>query len=509
MKDEKEKLTNPMDNKAKPVNPSVTPKVNPISEKEVKPIVIEKKDATSALSVKSEVKPEVKPVINSSVKPDVKPLGKDDVKPMVKPGDIKPEVKPEAKFGNAPEAKNEPVRVGADNLADKLSDYSHGLTKAQIDTMSFAEILTVILKDVNVTDITFNGKDIYIQHNTKGRYRFTTNFSKDTIFNFVKDVANPLNETFNVEHPILDCEIKDVYTSKKNAILRLNAVHESISPYGHTLAIRITQPELRLAETDSTFAPKGIFKLIEAMVRGNLNILISGRTGAGKTELQKFLVKYIRDAETIVLIEDTKDTDLKNLYPNKNISSWVTNTKKEEPKIDFDVLIRASLRNNPDWIIVSETRGSEAYQMIKSGLSGHRIITTLHSDSAESNVDRLIHMCKESYNLDQVLLGKMITDVFDIGIHIDYDITESGTKRYICEIVEYKDYTERGVVTNPIYTLKLQPIKNADGTIRYEKLNQHGKISKTLFDKLAKKQVLSEEIADFIEEGYYGKERKN
>lgn len=444
----------------------------------------------------------------------VKKVEEEPTKESIKPLELKKESikEPEVKtFNKIKENKKENkiiYDVEADILIDSMPEYKHGLTDDEISKMSFDDILRVILKDSDVTDVQFNGRVLYVQHNRKGRYKFSEKIDEHIIEDFVKTIANTLNDFFNVEHPILDCEIVDRYSPSKRAVLRLNAVHGSISPYGVTAAIRITQAELRLTDEDSTFASPEIFKLIQTMIRGNLNILISGRTGSGKTELQKFLVSYIRDAETIVLIEDTKDTNLKDLYPNKNISSWITN-QGQSVDINFDTLIRASLRNNPDWIIISETRGSEAYSMIKSGLSGHKIITTLHSDSAESNVDRLVHMCKEKYDLDQKLLGKMITNVFDVGIHIDYDITKEGTKRYICEIVEYRDYSDRGVIINPIYSLKLQPVKQSDGTYSYQRVGEFGKLSKELFDKLAKKKVLSKDIDRFIEEGYYGEEKEN
>lgn len=392
-----------------------------------------------------------------------------------------------------------------DNLSTTMSVNSHGLTDDEIREMPFAKILTKILEDEDVTDVQFNGKDLFIQNNKKGRYLFSHLIDSRTVENFVRDITNTLNNQFNTENPIIDCEIIDAYSKDRNKVLRLNAVHESISPYGNTMSIRITQPALRLSEQDEKFASVAVFKLLEAMIRGNLNILISGRTGSGKTELQKFLIKNIRDAETIVLIEDTKDTNLKELYPEKNITSWITNTKIKQ-NIDFDALIKASLRNNPDWIIISETRSSEAYSMIKSGLSGHKIITTLHSDSAETNVDRLIHMCKEKYDLDQLLLGQMITSVFDIGVHIDYDVTDEGIIRYICEIVEYKGYDEAGVDVEKIFEVALQPVQNADGSFTYQKVYKYGKISEELFSKLAKKKVLTPEISRFIKEEYYGKE---
>jgi pilus assembly protein CpaF len=394
-----------------------------------------------------------------------------------------------------------------DNLSTEMSEYSHGLSNDEIKTMPFAEILKVILKDEDVTDINFNGKDLFIQNNKKGRYLFSRLIESSTIENFVRDIVNTLNNQFNTENPIVDCEIVDAYSENHNKVLRLNAVHDSISPYGNTMSIRITQPSLRLNDSDERFASNAVFKLLEAIIRGNCNILISGRTGSGKTELQKFLIKNIRDAETIVLIEDTKDTNLKELYPKKNITSWITNSKIKNP-INFDSLIKASLRNNPDWIIISETRGSEAYSMIKSGLSGHKIITTLHSDSAETNVDRLIHMCKEEYDLDQLLLGQMITSVFDVGVHLDYDVTDDGIVRYVCEIIEYKGYDENGVDAQKIFEVALQPVKQEDGTFKYQKVYKYGKISEELFSKLAKKKVLTPEISRFIKEEYYGKEIK-
>lgn len=392
-----------------------------------------------------------------------------------------------------------------EDLLDNMLIYTHDITSEELEESKFEDILIKILKDENVTDISFNGKDIYIQNNKKGRYLFARNYSNRKIEDFIKNTINSLNKEFTTQNPIVDCEIVDKYSENRDKVLRLNAVHDSISTSGSTMSIRITQPILRLTEDDDKFASKEVFKLLEAMIRGNLNMLISGRTGSGKTELQKFLIKNIRDVETIVLIEDTKDTNLKELYPEKNITSWVSNNQLENP-IDFDALIKASLRNNPDWIIISETRGSEAYSMIKSGLSGHKIITTLHSDSAESNIDRLVHMCKEKYDLDQVLLGQMITSVFDVGVHIDYDITKEGVVRYICNIVEYKGYDELGVDINKIFEVSLQPVKDKNGKLIYKKVYKYGKISEELFKKLAKKKVLTPEISRFIKEEYYGKE---
>lgn len=359
------------------------------------------------------------------------------------------------------------------------------------------DILKKLLEDNEITDISFNGKDIFIQDNVNGRYKLEDEIDVESIANYIKQLTYENNEQFNDENPILDTEFPN---------LRVNAVHQSISPFNLTLGLRASKPTIRISHYDGSVAPKIVFNLLETCIKSKCNILISGKTGSGKTEMQKYLVNFINDVDKIVLIEDTMDSHLKELYPNKDILSWKTNNRISEP-INFDDLIKTALRNNPDWIIVSETRGSEAYSMLKSCLSGHHIITTLHSMDAKSNVERLIHMCKEKYNLDQQLLGSMICDNFDIGIHLDYEIDEDGVKRFISEIVEYVNYGENGTVVNPLFK-RIVKIKKQGISYVYDVGYEYGKISKKLFDKLANEKAINDSIDRFIRKEYYETENK-
>lgn len=276
-----------------------------------------------------------------------------------------------------------------------------------------------LLQRENITDISFNGTDIYVQDNKVGRYKVDNNYNKEDIENYIKQLTYSNNEQFNDENPILDTEHPN---------LRINAVHKSISPYGITASLRSSKATLKIDKYNKEIAPPELFSFLEACIKAKLNIIISGITGSGKTELQKYLVGYINNFEKIVMIEDTLDTHIKEIYKEKDIFSWQTNNKIENP-ISFNDLIKAGLRNNPDWIIISETRGSEAYSMLKSILIGHSIITTIHSNDCKGSIERVIHLCKEHNNLDQFLLGSMATDLFDIGIHLNQELTPTGIKR--------------------------------------------------------------------------------
>lgn len=356
--------------------------------------------------------------------------------------------------------------------------------------------LEELFKKETITDVSFNGTDLYVQDNLKGRYRLNKNFSSEEIENYIKQLVYENNQKFNDEEPILDTEFPN---------LRINAIHKTLAPYGMTVSLRSSIPSLKINNYDKKIAPRNVFSLLEACVKSNANIIISGKTGSGKTEMQKYLVGFINDNQKIIIMEDTLDTHLKEIYPNKDILSWQINNKLDKP-ILFDDLIKAGLRNNPDWIIISETRGSEAYSMLKSCLSGHNIITTIHSNNAKSNVERIIHMCKEEYNLDQNLLGNMICDNFDLGIHLDHYIDENGVRRYVSEVVEYISYGKDGTVVNSLFK-RTTSISKRNGRFFYDVNYKYGKISKKLFDKLASSKSLNSEIDKFIKEEFY--EEKN
>ena len=359
------------------------------------------------------------------------------------------------------------------------------------------DILKKYFEDKNITDISFNGKEIYVQDNVKGRYKIEESVDASDVEKYIKQITYQNNQQFNDEQPILDTEFPN---------LRINAVHKTLSPYRITASWRSSVPTLKITNYDSKVAPKGVFSLLEACIKSSCNVIISGKTGSGKTEMQKYLVGFIEDNEKIIIMEDTLDTHLKEIYPNKDILSWQINTKLDKP-ILFNDLIKAGLRNNPDWIIISETRGSEAYSMLKSCLSGHHIITTIHSNNAKSNVERIIHMCKEEYNLDQNLLGNMICDNFDIGIHLDHYIDELGVKRFVSEVVEYVSYGRGGTVINPLFT-RTTTITKRNGRFFYDVSYKYGKMTQRLFDKLASAKVLNSEVERFIKEEYYEEREK-
>lgn len=288
-------------------------------------------------------------------------------------------------------------------------------------------IIEEIIKDESVTDIGYNGTDLIIESNDqKKKYTGNTLITEEYIIRIIQVFANAVDKDFTPKNPILDAKFGNI---------RLNAVHKKNSTTGTTMSLRVVRPKLALKEENfEDFAPKYMLDFFKQSVLLRSNIVISGETGTGKTELQKLLASFIPFNHKIALIEDTAETFLKTMFEDKDILSWVTS-----PDVTISDLVVSALRNNPRWILVSETRGKEAYEMIQAVLSGHHIITTLHAVNARAIPKRLVNMAKMGYTLSEEALEKDIERYMDFGVHIKRIEYENKVIRYLSEVVEFNE----------------------------------------------------------------------
>ena len=134
-----------------------------------------------------------------------------------------------------------------------------------------------------------------------------------------------------------------------------------------------------------------MLELLSAMVKGRLNLLISGGTGAGKTTLLNVLSGYIPNSERIVTIEDAAELQLKQEH--------VVRLETRPPNIEGKGAVRQrqlvinSLRMRPDRIVVGEVRGEEAFDMLQAMNTGHEgSLTTVHANSQRDALARLESM---------------------------------------------------------------------------------------------------------------------
>ncbi|GAF66461.1 type II/IV secretion system protein [Bacillus sp. TS-2] len=281
----------------------------------------------------------------------------------------------------------------------------------------------IVSRKEEVTDIYFNSTELIVETNME-KYIYDGEVSEDYAIKLIQKFAFAVGKEFTPKTPILDAAVSN---------LRINAVNQVNAPYGTTFATRVARPKLMLTEDNwDVFAPEYMLEFFKMAITTKSNIVISGETGTGKTELQKFLVGHMLFEDKIIMIEDVLESHIKTLFPHLDIISWLT-----AGGVTLTDLIKAALRNNPKWLLISETRGEEAYEMMQAVLAGKSIVTSLHSKSAKAIPRRFVHMAKTGYQFDEHSFLDDIYRYFDFGVHIKKKKVNGKTIRYLTEVVEF------------------------------------------------------------------------
>lgn len=291
-------------------------------------------------------------------------------------------------------------------------------------------IETSFLKDLlaneNITDISFNGEEIYYKDNLKGRVKSEISISSNEAYSFLRQIANLTDSQFSFTNPILDVSV---------GRYRINGTHSSISRKNRenvvNFSIRVGYDKLRICE-NGEFINERVLKILLLAIKNKLSIVISGKTGTGKTEFQKFLISKMKENTRLVMIDNINELETDFFSKNLDSQTWLLLNNNQN--LDFDSLIKNALRSNPDWIIIGETRGSEMLSALNSAMTGHPTITTLHSRNCESTYNRMTRMCminNKTLSYDETLID--VYEHFKLIVHLKslYDFEKKEIKRYV------------------------------------------------------------------------------
>lgn len=309
-------------------------------------------------------------------------------------------------------------------------------------------LLMPLLDDDDVTDISYsNNGQLWIKTLSQGvKPAHIDGLNNEVMEKLAFQCSNVMGKTFNMAHPLLDAE---------SAELRLNFVHESIATNGIAVLIRKTPAKIRLNKdklVKEDYVSLKLHDFLMTCVGGHCNILVSGETGSGKTELVKYLASHIKEDEKIITIEDTLELHLDKIYPTRDIVAMKTNNIASYS----DVLV-ACMRQNPRWILLSEVRSAEAVLAVRNSISsGHNILSTIHSDKASSIPMRLYSLLESSQDIDQFVKG--MHRYIQLGIHVKGFFSKKYNRfqREITQVVEfYVDDETNEAKANVLYARDL------------------------------------------------------
>lgn len=258
------------------------------------------------------------------------------------------------------------------------------------DLIGYGKIQPMML-DPNIEDISCDGVGIpiYVWHRKYESISSNVSFdSSEELDSFIIKLAQRANRHISIANPLLDASLPD------GSRIQLTYGTE-VTQRGSTFTIRkfkadpFTITDLILYNTiDLDIAAFYWF-----VMEHNVSILIAGGTAAGKTTLLNTIAMMIKPDMKIVTIEDTAELNLahENWIPSVVRSGFgeATETGFRRGQISMYELLRAAMRQRPDYIIVGEIRGEEAYAMFQAMSTGHRGLGTIHGDSVEGVIHRL------------------------------------------------------------------------------------------------------------------------
>jgi pilus assembly protein CpaF len=307
-----------------------------------------------------------------------------------------------------------------------------------------------LLHDDSVTEIMVNGPyDVWIER--QGRlYETNVRFNDEShLRRIVNKIVAQVGRRVDESSPLVDARLPD--GSRVNAIippLSLSGPLVTIRKFGKR---RLTMSDMIRIGTLSTEAVEFLQRCVEAQ----LNMLISGGTGTGKTTLLNALSAAIPDDDRIVTIEDAAELKLNQRHVlrlearPKNIEG--------EGEISIRELVKNSLRMRPDRIIVGEVRGSEALDMLQAMNTGHDgSLTTVHANSPRDALSRIETMVlMAGYDLPMRAIRGQVSAALDLIMQLER--LEDGSRR-VTSITEVQRMESDVITTQELFNFQVREV---------------------------------------------------
>ncbi|MEM0205101.1 MAG: type II/IV secretion system ATPase subunit [Nitrososphaerota archaeon] len=299
--------------------------------------------------------------------------------------------------------------------------------------------LNILMEDYRIEDISCDGINVpvYVWHRDYESIPTNIIFTdREVLDDFIIQLAHKSAKHVSSAFPILDAMIYGKH--------RLAATfREEVSPRGSTFTIRkFREKPFSITEliASNLLSPE-MAAYFWVLIEHKANILVAGATGSGKTTILNALSCFIKPRMKIVTCEETAELNI----PSENWVRFVTRESyglgaQNIHEITLYDLVKTSLRYRPDYLIVGEVRGEEAFVLFQAIATGHGGLSTIHAESIESVVKRLI---SPPMNIPPTHIP--LLDAVALIEHVKLARTP-GSKgygrrmRYVWEVTDYNKY---------------------------------------------------------------------
>lgn len=318
------------------------------------------------------------------------------------------------------------------------------------------DILQELVDTKEITEIMVNGKDhIFVEKN--GRVvRWDRSFrSNEQLEDMIQQIVSRVNRVVNVSSPIADARLEDGS--------RVHVVLPPVSLGGPVVTIRKFPDPITMEKLIGygSVTPEAA-AFLKKLVKAGYNIFISGGTNSGKTTFLNALSSFIPDEERVITIEDSAELQLTHIRNLVRLETRSANTEGEGA-VTISDLIRASLRMNPDRIVVGEVRGGEALDMLQAMNTGHDgSLSTGHANSPRDMLSRLETMALCAAELPLAAIRSQIAGALDLMIHLGRLRDHS---RHVLSITEVGDCINGEIQLNELFSFQEQKASGRRGRV--------------------------------------------
>lgn len=299
-----------------------------------------------------------------------------------------------------------------------------------------------LLNDYYIEDIECNGLNfpIYIVHRKYENLRTNVMFTEtQEITDFVEKLAQKCGRYVSYAKPLLDGTLPDGS--------RVNATYaEDVTTRGPTFTIRkfTKEPWTPIHMINFGTASAKVFAYLWLAIEHKFNFMVIGETASGKTTFLNGILSFIPEDARVVSIEDTRELNLShdNWMPTVTRSGFgIPNIAgKEYGEITLFDLLRESFRQAPDYVIVGEIRGKEAFVLFQGMASGHSSFGTFHAGSVQTLIKRL--------ETPPISLSASLIESLDVVCVMAHHKESTRNIRRLKELVEIQNVSEQGINYN-------------------------------------------------------------
>jgi flagellar protein FlaI len=312
--------------------------------------------------------------------------------------------------------------------------------------------IEALMKDPNIEDISCDGVNIpiFVFHRNPRVGSVETNVifeDAEELDSFIIKLAQLAGKSVSISQPLVNGTLPD--GSRLQATLATD-----IARRGSNFTIRkfMEEPLTPIHLINFGTVDERVLAYLWLAVDYGRSILIAGGTASGKTTMLNVLSLFIRPEKKIISIEDTAEVVLPHPHWVSHVARTPISTGKEG-EIDLFQLLKESLRQRPDYIVLGEVRGQEAYVLFQQMASGHPSLATIHAENFQKLIDRLT---SPPISLPEGLIGSL-----DIVVFMQRIRYKEKFVRRVTEVIEMIGFPqgEKSPIIN--YVFKWDPFKDA------------------------------------------------